>query len=151
METVAGDLHQCTYRWTSKECPHCSEPNDIAARYCLSCKGEIVDPNEKLRIDFKALKRDPTQRQTDEVLQWKKLPQVSRSGKAMDRVDVVTPYRSFSFWVMKHPEWAKARAERTMLDALGNAPPMTITYQKDGQSGFYRVLNYNKAVDEAPT
>jgi DNA repair protein RadD len=150
METVAGDLVQCTYRWTSKECPHCSEPNDIAARYCLSCKGEIVDPNEKLRIDFKALKRDPTQRQTDEVLQWRKLPQVSRSGKAMDRVDVVTPYRSFSFWVMKFPEWSKARAERAMLDALGDAQPMTITYQKDGQSGFYRVLNYNKAADEAP-
>lgn len=150
METVAGDLVQCTYRWTSKECPHCSEPNDIAARYCSSCKGEIVDPNEKLRIDFKALKRDPTLRQTDEVLQWKKLPQISRSGKPMDRVDVVTPYRSFSFWVMKFPEWSKAKADRAALDALGNTPPMTITYQKDGESGFYRVLNYNKAADEAP-
>ncbi len=150
METVAGDLHQCTYRWTFKECPHCSEPNDIAARYCSSCKGEIVDPNEKLRIDFKALKRDPTQRQTDEVLQWKKMPQVSRSGKPMDRVDVVTPYRSFSFWVMKFPEWSKAKADRAALDALGGKAPMTITYQKDGESGFYRVLNYNKAADEAP-
>jgi hypothetical protein len=68
----------------------------------------------------------------------------------MDRVDVVTPYRSFSFWVMKFPEWSKAKADRAALDALGGKAPMTITYQKDGESGFYRVLNYNKAADEAP-
>ena len=144
------DMVQCSYRWTSKECPHCAEPNDIAARYCISCKGEIVDPNEKLRIDFKALKKDPTRLQTDEVIKWKKTSQMSRSEKPMFRVDVVTPFRSFSFWVMKNPTFPKAQRELEMLQALGDDAPKTITYQKDIQSGFYRVSAYNRRPDEIP-
>jgi len=150
METVGGDLVQCTYRWTSKECPHCKEPNDIAARYCVSCKGEIVNPNDKLKADFKALKKDPTLMQTDEVIKWVKKPMVSKTGKPMDRVDVVTPYRSFSFWVMKSPTWSKAIEQRRALDSLGGYPPKTVTYQKDAQSGFYQVYAYNRPHDEAP-
>jgi len=72
-----GKYYQCDYRWTSKECPHCGEDNDLAARYCIDCKGEIVDPGEKLRVEFKALKKDPTRRQTDEVLDWKVTENIS--------------------------------------------------------------------------
>lgn len=147
---VAGQFVQCAYRWTSKECPHCFEPNDIAARYCSECKGEIVDPNEKLRIEFKALKKDPTMRQTDRVVSWELKPGVSRSGKNVDRVDVTTEYRSFSFWVMKEPTWTRAMKERADLDALNGEAPQTITYQKDSDSGFYRVFSYNRPPDEAP-
>jgi DNA repair protein RadD len=147
---VGGDLIQCTYRWTSKECPHCKEPNDIAARYCISCKGEIVNPNDKLKADFKAMKKDPTRMQTDTVLSWEKKPMVSRTGKPMDRVDVVTPYRSFSFWVMKAPTWSKARDQRRALDSLGDQQPNTITYQKSAESGFYEIYAYNRPHDEAP-
>ena len=147
---VAGEFVQCGYRWTNKKCPHCEAPNDIAARYCTECKGEIVDPNEKLRIDFKAMKKDPTRRQTDRVVTWECKPGVSRSGKEMDRVDVTTEYRSFSYWVMKNPTWARAMKERNDLDALGGSMPETITYQKDAGSGFYRVFSYNGPADEAP-
>jgi DNA repair protein RadD len=150
MTTVAGDLVRCDYRWTSKPCPECEAPNDIAARYCTECKAEIVDPNEKLRIDFKALKKDPTRVQTDEVIDWKVVPSVSRTGKETDRVDVVTPYRSFSFWVLRVPTFNKAMRERAMLDGLNGKPPMTITYQKDAESGFYRAIAYNRPKDEAP-
>jgi DNA repair protein RadD len=151
MSSVAGNLVRCGYRWTSKPCPKCEEANDIAARYCTKCKAEIVDPNEKLRIDFKALKKDPTKVQTDEVISWKVIPSVSRTGKETDRVDVVTPYRSFSFWVLRYPTFSKAMREREMLEALGGRPPMTITYQKDAETGFYRAIAFNRAKDEAPT
>lgn len=150
MSTVAGDLVRCGYRWTFKPCPSCDAPNDIAARYCTECKGEIVDPNEKLRIDFKSLKRDPTKVQTDEVIGWKVIPSVSRTGKEMDRVDVVTPYRSFSFWVLRVPTFSRAMKDRDALNALGGQPPMTITYQKDAETGFYRALAYNRKHDEPP-
>ena len=148
--TVAGDLVQCGYRWTSKPCPSCDAPNDIAARYCTTCKAEIVDPNEKLRLDFKQLKKDPTKIQCDEVIDWRILPSISRSGKEVDRVDVVTPYRSFSYWVLKHPAFSRAMKERAMLDSLGGRAPMTITYQKDAETGFYRAIAYNRPKDEAP-
>lgn len=147
---VAGDLVQCSYRWTSKDCPHCEEPNDIAARYCYECKGEIVDPNEKLRVEFKALKRDPTRRQTDKVIDWKVYPTMTRSGKEADRVHVTTPYRSFSFWVMWYPENNYAMKDRYRLDVLGGKPPETITYQKNAENGLYRVHGYNARADEIP-
>ena len=147
---IAGEFVQCGYRWTNKKCPHCEAPNDIAARYCTECKSEIVDPNEKLRIDFKAMKKDPTRRQTDRVVSWECKPSITRSGKEMDRVDVTTEYRSFSYWVMKNPTWARAMKERNDLDALGGSMPETITYQKDAGSGFYRVFSYNGPADEAP-
>jgi DNA repair protein RadD len=148
---VAGDMVQCSYRWTSKECPHCEEDNDIAARYCENCKGELVDPNEKLRIEFKELKKDPRRKQTDEVLSWDVKPMVSKAGRDVERIDVVTPYRSFSFWIMKKPTWSRAIRDREMFDSLGGAQPKTITYAKDAESGFYRVFGFNRPKDEIPS
>lgn len=54
---------RCSYYFDFKECPHCSVQNDITARQCRSCKGEIIDPNAKLKkradkpilIDFEVL------------------------------------------------------------------------------------------------
>lgn len=148
---VAGDLIQCDYRWTSKECPSCGADNDIAARYCSSCRSEIVDPNEKLKIDFKAFKRDPTNKQTDEVLSWSVIPSISRSGAPVDKVKVSTPYRSFTYWVMKEPRHSLGIADRAKLDALGGLPPKTVTYKKDDETGFYRVFGYNGKADEIPS
>lgn len=148
---VAGDMVQCAYRWTSKECPHCEEENDIAARYCESCKGELIDPNEKLKIEFQELKKDPRRKQTDKVISWTVKPMVSKAGRDVDRIDVVTPYRSFSFWVMKQPTWSRAIRDREMFDALKGATPETITYAKDAESGFYRVFGFNRQLDEIPS
>ena len=147
---VAGDMVQCGYRWTSKECPHCEGPNDIAARYCESCKGEIVNPNDKLRIEFQEMKRDPTNRQTDKVMSWTVKPSISRTGKQTERIDVVTPYRSFAFWLMRQPTWSRAARDRDLFLALGNVAPQTITYAKDPETGFYRVFAYNRLADEIP-
>lgn len=148
-----GSYAQCSGRWTVKECPHCMAENDIAARYCHECRGEIVDPNEKLRLDFKALKRDPTNVQTDEVLDWKVSSNVSRSGNETWRIDWTTPYRSLSTWTMKEPKHQKAYADKEKLMwATQNMKkmPLTITYQKDPNTKFYRILAYNREADLAP-
>lgn len=157
-----GKWVRCEYRWTSKECPHCQTPNDIAARYCCECKGEIVDPNEKLRGEFRALKRDPTRRQTDRVIAMECKPGVSRSGNKTLRVDFTTPYRSFSIWLM--PEGTHSRAMRDWqmfcaavqcdnFDGMSanhsTAQPRTVTYQKS-DDGFYRVFAYNQPEDVDP-
>jgi len=78
---------RCSYRWTFKPCPHCEEPNDIAARYCLACKGELIDPNEKLIADFKAHKKDPTQIQTDKVISMLSMPTISQAGNEVLKVE----------------------------------------------------------------
>ena len=148
-----GTYERCTYRWTFKPCPECEEPNDIAARYCCKCRTEIVDPNEKLRVEFKHLKRDPTQRQTDHVLSMDVREGVSTNGNETMRVDFVTPHRSFSVWFLpnskgwkQREDWAKFHAATQSLAVQ----PATVTYRKDPESGFYRLLNLNEEPDREP-
>ncbi len=43
------DNHQCDYRFVFKECPHCGNENDIAARRCTTCKEVLVDPDDMLK------------------------------------------------------------------------------------------------------
>jgi len=148
-----GEHVRCEYRWTSKECPHCAEPNDIAARYCIACKGEIVDPNEKLRGEFQAMKKDPTKRQTDRVVSMDMRPGVSGRGNRTMRVDFVTQWRSFSIWLLPDATHTKGMREWQMFchatDA-GQTTPQTVTYQKDATSGFYRVFAYDQPEDAEP-
>lgn len=147
-----GPTHvQCQARWTSKKCPHCDEDNDMAARYCAACKGEIIDPNEKLRIEFKAFKRDPTRIQTDRVIAWQTKPVVSRKGNECLVVTYTTEYRSFSAWL--HPYIPRGRPAAEYMQFMGATNsgvemPETVTYKKDADSGFYRVFDYNRAADE---
>jgi DNA repair protein RadD len=48
---IIKKIHRCTYMWSYKECPECEHQNDIAARYCSKCKHELIDPNEKLKLE----------------------------------------------------------------------------------------------------
>lgn len=145
---------QCRYRWTSKECPHCEADNDIAARYCSECKGEIVDPNEKLRIEFKSLKRDPTKTQTDQVIDWTVTHTVARSGKEMVKIDWTTPWRKFSTWTTKEPTNGFQYREKDKLMSATQGlkrMPETVTYAKNADSGFYRIFGYDRPADVDPT
>lgn len=146
---IAGEIVQCEYRWTFKECPHCEAENDIAARYCFECKGELVDPNEKLRIEFAAMKKDPTRRQTDRVLSFEWHTSISRTGNEMWKIDVVTEYRKFCYWVPIKPTWTKGYKQREMFLDLQEKPE-TITYEKKSDSTFFEVFAYNRKADEIP-
>lgn len=133
----SGTYERCNYRWTSKECHECGEANDIAARYCVKCKTEIVDPNEKLALDFKMLKRDPTQAQTDEVLSMDLREGISQAGNKTMRADFVTPYRSFSIWFSPESKGWKQREEWAGFEsATKNGPPKTVTYKKTVPAAF---------------
>lgn len=148
--TIAGERIQCTYRWTFKPCPHCEAENDIAARYCTACKGELVDPNDKLKLEFKAMKKDPTRKQTDRVLTWSKRPHIARSGKETWKIDVVTDYRSFSYWIMKNPQNTYGQRDLAAMEELGDEKPQTITYQLDPATTYYRVFGYGRPADVEP-
>ncbi len=148
-----GQYERCGYRWTFKPCPHCEAPNDIAARYCCECRGEIVDPNEKLKADFKALKRDPTQWQTDEVLSMTCKEGVSTKGNRTLRVEWVTPWRQFSTWFMPEATHTRGQAQWEAFAAVtdgGEYMPKTVTYRKDPATGFFEVRAYNREADRAP-
>ena len=145
-----GKLGQCQYRYTSKECPHCAAANDIAARYCSECRGEIIDPNDKLKMEFKALKGSPRNRQCDEVIKCDVRESVSRNGNETIRVDFVTPYRSFSVWYMKKPTNTLAAMAYDVWRDLDGAMPKSVEYKKN-DDGFYRVYSFNEEIDIDPT
>lgn len=146
-----GEYERCGYRWTSKECPECAEPNDIAARYCCKCRAEIVDPNERLREEFQRFKKTPTQPQTDEVTSLVVREGVSSKGNRTMRADFVTPWRSFSIWFLPEGNWRQIE-EWERFNAVYEAGAVrTVTYRKDAASGFYRLLGLNKPQDEDPS
>lgn len=148
---VSGVYVQCAQRWTDKTCPACDASNDIAARYCGACKHELVDPNEKLTMEFKRLKRDPTRLQTDAVLEWAKRPSISaKSGLEILRVDFKTEYRKFSVWFHPQSQHAWQRAEyHQLMEATYDLAimPDSITYQKNKDTEFFKIHGYNQGVD----
>ena len=138
---ISGKFARCEYRWTFKPCPHCDAENDIAARYCAECKGELIDPNEKLVADFIAHKKDPTQVQTDRILTMICGHTISRAGNECLRITFTTPHRVFTFYAVVGSK------DHARFDAL-KSQPLTVTYQKKGD--FYRVYGYNEIADEIP-
>ena len=152
VQAPGGRVDRCGYRWTSKECETCGAANDIAARYCAECKAELVDPGEKLRFEFRAMKKDPTQPQCDEVVDARFVRGVSQRGADTVRAEWTTPYRKLTTWHMPHAPHAKGRRDwERFATATADAtvPPKTISYVKE-PSGFYRALAFNAEPDHAP-
>ena len=146
-----GEYERCGYYWTSKDCAACDEKNDIAARFCRSCKAEIINPNDKLVAEFKALKRDPHKAQTDKVLSMTLRDGVSSKGNRTVKVHFVTPYRQFEVYFtpevsaqIAQRKWARFQA------AMDDGDPQTITYRKNAESGFFDILAYNQPEDQEP-
>jgi DNA repair protein RadD len=138
----------CNYKWSFKPCHECGHENDVAARYCGGCKEELIDPNEKLVRQYRERKSDPYQSQTDEVLDMKVKPTISKAGNECLRVEFTTAWRTFTvFFTPKIPRDYNSFMTVTIN---GTKPPETVTYQKEGD--FYRVHNYNMRFrnDEIP-
>lgn len=147
-----GKYERCNYRWTCKKCPECDAENDIAARRCCECKAEIIDPNERLQIQFKRMKRDPTVPQTDEVLSLDCRETVTRKGQRAILAGFVTPYRKFDVWFMPDAMSEYQYLKYSMFQgALDNGGIKTVSYKKNADNGFYEILGYNGAPDEIPT
>ena len=129
----------CNYKWSFKPCHECGHENDVAARYCGGCKEELIDPNEKLVRQYRERKSDPYQMQTDEVLDMKVKPTISKAGNECLRVEFTTAWRTVTvFFTPKIPRDYNSFMTVTIN---GTKPPETVTYQKVGD--FYKIYNYN--------
>ena len=135
-------LHECGYRWSYKVCECCSFENDITARYCKKCKGELIDPNEKLIMEFKALKKDPTAIQIDKVIDVSVEQNLSTTGNEVYKVNFVTEYREFTVWFMKYAKTEKQQRDRDMFIHYYKQGIKTVEYKKKGS--FYNIYSYNK-------
>lgn len=144
MQLVMGKLERCLYRWSPKKCPHCFADNDIAARYCSECKGEIVDPNNSLIDIYKPAVKDPYQQQTERVIAWHTKKAKSKKDEDMLVVNYITEHKKLViFYLVRRPEYA------ALVKATngGEKKPETLTYIKDVKTGYYRALAYNQPED----
>lgn len=148
-----GVIHKtgdrCSYRWTNKKCEECGAENDIAARRCISCNAEIVDPNTKLKEDFARKKADPYAVSTDKVLEWTVRDTVSSSGNPMYKVyfktDYATPVAYF-LYEKNFSNWKMLKEATNDMQEM----PQTITYYKKQGSNFWEIVAYNRPEDENP-
>lgn len=164
----AGIFERCEYRWTSKECAECGQDNDIAARYCIGCKAELVDPNEKLQHEFQRIKKDPYTASTDKILAWDAKKTVSQKGAEFLLCTYTTEYRTFKVWYSPDSRSQRAQHEwRTLSEAVFNGhiapsidmflqylpkgtPPTTITSARQKNSSFFTVIDHNRPEDKLP-
>jgi DNA repair protein RadD len=137
-----GVIDRCSYRWTFKECEECNHENDIAARRCANCKTELIDPNDKLKLEHAQIK-DATVLQTEECLDVNVTPTLSKAGNECLRVKFTTPTRVFTVWFNKSTP--KQTALQIEFELAQNLSIKTVTYQKD-KTGFFKVYSYNKDV-----
>lgn len=138
---------RCDYYWSCKVCPVCDHANDIAARFCSSCKHELINPNDKLIEMHVAHKKDPTKPQTEEVLSITYTQGVSRAGNDMITAEVTTPRRKFSVYLLENNTW---QAQKRMAFSLATDEftklPRTITYVKKGD--FWEALGFGAPTDD---
>ena len=154
-QLIAGKYERCNYRWTFKECPSCNSENDIAARYCINCKSEIVNPNDKLKADYQAMMKNPYILKSDKVISWDAKKGVTKQGEDCIIVDVATTHKEkgFRVWFLPKSNYlhAKRAFEQVSKATKGfTEAPRTITYRKKQGSNFYSIYNYNEKEETPP-
>jgi len=138
---------RCDYYWSCKVCPVCDHANDIAARFCSSCKSELINPNDKLIEMHQAHKKDPTKPQTEEVLLITYTRGVSRAGNDMITAEVTTPRRKFPIYLLENSTWtAQKRMAFSLATDEFTVTPRTITYVKKGD--FWEALGFGALTDD---
>lgn len=138
---------RCDYYWSCKVCPVCESDNDIAARFCSSCKLELINPADKLIELHTRHKKDPTQPQCDELLALEYAHGISRQGNDMITVTVTTPRRKFQIYLLENNNWqANRKANFARATDDFTSTPRTVSYKKDGD--FWSVLGFNAPTDD---
>lgn len=158
-ETLVGGKHQrCHYKWSYKECPECQAENDIAARYCGVCKGELVDPNEKLKELAAKISTDPYRTRTEPV-QAMMVQSWPKPGDGPDTIrvtyEIAGMSQTVSEWFSPDSEHSYARkmwADFSVMafgevlardDAVRVQPiiPDLLVFRKERGSKYFKVVN----------
>lgn len=148
VRTSSGEWIRCSYRWTHKKCKACKSENDIAARFCVECGEELVNPNKKLKLLNE--KPDPTQPKCEEVLSWQVTPTISMAGNEMKKINVVTAHRSFTALFTNDTGYRVAQQKYDQMKLMTKGwlkTPETVTY-KMNKKGFFDILKINEGINE---
>lgn len=154
---IKGVVQQCNQRWSFKGCPECNAENDIAARNCIKCKAELVDPNEKLKLEYAKLKKDPYTPTEDLVLGWLVKAHTSAKGNLTLKIIWQTECRKTTVYYMPQKtkiwenlclavfEQLKEGVEDFVKDLKKNGKmPESLIAAKSKSTGFYHVYEHKR-------
>lgn len=151
------EMRRCTYKWSFKECPDCGFENDIAARNCVSCKAEIIDPNQKLQEEAARLDSAPDATKQSKVTMMSITRHYVSSGDDMLVVKFAieqSPWFVNKFFKpMAEKTWQRREWEDFSIKSFGEvleidealsrredaAYPTAIMFRKDKGSKYYNV------------
>lgn len=133
-----GGAERCAHFWQWSECEDCAEKNDIAARVCRFCGGELVDPNDPLVLRTegqetkKAWKISIVREHVEE----------SRISKAGDPYTIARfilndreGLREREFWIARNPKNAlQEHVSRKYAEGYG---ARAIRWRKSSGAGYY--------------
>lgn len=132
-----NEYKRCEYYWTHKECPKCQHKNDIAARFCESCKHELIDPNKQLK---QIVSDNRVQNETAVVHKMIVKETVTQSDEPRIMVWFETDQGKIhaSFFPSHHNAWVKKQADKFQKLTY---TPSQIIYSKS-QKGFTTIHEY---------
>lgn len=133
-----NNFARCQYHWTYKECPECSEKNDVAARKCSGCGLVLINPEDKLSETATFI---PVGEQATTVINSMSV----RHGEVL-HVEWETPHGTLkSRFFPNHKQWAIAHHGKKFLKETdhGNKPPKMITYTKQ-KTGYCSINEYHQ-------
>lgn len=151
------EMRRCTYKWSFKECPDCGFENDIAARNCVSCKAEIIDPNKKLQEEAARLDAAPDATKQSKVTMMSITRHYVSSGDDMLVVKFAieqSPWFVNKFFKpMAEKTWQRREWEDFSIKSFGEVLeidealsrredatyPTAIMFRKDKGSKYYNV------------
>lgn len=157
---LQGFSHRCEYRWAAKECEKCGHENDIAARHCEKCENELINPNDKLSLEFKRITNDPKLGQVASVANWTCRAYTSNAGNETALVTFHTNLGKVMVWYTNKykPVWdvacqafwgGVAPSVAAFISNFDRAKmPSHITVVKERSSKYYRVNGYHYEVSE---
>jgi len=154
-----GKHDRCDYKWTFKEC-ECGHENDIAARYCSKCKGELVNPNDKLKEIAAKIARDPYRTRTANIINWSVQRWPGKNDKPDTlrvRYEIDESPREISQWFAPETSsaWAQSKWLQFSMDLWGERlpdvqaaidnfsdarTPTEIVYRKNKGSRFFDIV-----------
>ena len=155
-------FEQCIYRFEFKLCGECNTENDITARYCESCRSELIDPNEKLKLEAFGRKRgDYSMPTVFQVLEWNVERAMSQAGNETIKVSYKTDKRKIEYWYMPkikrvwddfcmtvyNEKMPTVEAFMSLIPHIKR--PLTFTAKKKPGSKYFVIYGYNQPVPES--
>jgi len=129
-------LERCSYRWTAKKCTSCGHDNDIAARYCDSCKSEIINPNEQLKLEKEELARKKS-----EPIQKIDIDDEFKGNKKIKVVMIETIFRKRVTIFLRMADAKQRDQYRFFRDNSSFLPGKTVNFCSQPGSPYYKFIS----------